>query len=88
VSKLSECLSWTGRRVWLRSNPSASCPIGTIVHAFPVPFNRDAIDLAVRLKGGGFTVISADTRGTEWDFATDPKASFGDGRDPFEPKAA
>lgn len=88
MSELSECLTWTGRLVWLRPTPGAAPAIGAIVHAFPTPFNRDAIDLAVRLKTGGFTVISADQRGTEWDFAPGPKESLDDGPDPSEPKAA
>jgi hypothetical protein len=88
LSELSECLKWTGRRVWLCSTAGAAPDIGTIVHAFPAPFNRTAIDLAVRLKTGSFTVVSANQRGTDWDFVTGPQGSFDDGRDPSEPRAA
>jgi hypothetical protein len=68
MSELSECLSWTGKRVWVRESDDASPLIGTIVHAFPTPFHRDRIDLAVRLRNGGFTVVAADDRGIQWGF--------------------
>jgi hypothetical protein len=84
--ELLECQGWTGRRVWLRRGIGEKPALGTIVHAFPTPFNRDVIDLAVRLSSGAFTVVSASQRGTDWDFAPDPKGSSED--DPPEPKAA
>jgi hypothetical protein len=69
MSALSECLGWTGERVWVRTNTDPSpFSTGTIVHAFPTPFDSSQIDLAVRLKSGGFTVVMASARGIEWDF--------------------
>jgi hypothetical protein len=58
--------------------------MGIIVHAFPAPFNRDVIDLAVRLGSGAFTVVSAHQRGIEWDFMSSSAGSI----DPPEPKVA
>ena len=79
---LSRCLTWTGRRIWLRSTRDAAPVIGTIVHAFPTPFSRDVVDLAVRLRSGGFTTVSADQQGIDWDFMPE------EGRNQHEPKVA
>ena len=68
MSELSECLSWTGKRVWVRESEDASPIIGTIVHAFPTPFQQGQIDLAVRLRNGGFTVVAVDERGIQWGY--------------------
>ena len=69
MATLAECLSWNGQRVWVRTGTGAAPPvIGTIVHAFPTPFESQHIDLAVRLKDGTFTVVMASARGIEWDF--------------------
>ena len=69
MGTLAECLSWNGQRVWVRTGTGAAPPvIGTIVHAFPTPFDSQHIDLAVRLKNGTFTVVTASARGIEWDF--------------------
>jgi hypothetical protein len=68
MSKLSECLGWTGRRVWVRESPNRTPLIGTIVHASPTPLHRGLIDLTVRLKSDGFTVVSSDERGVQWVF--------------------
>ena len=88
--ELSECLSWSGRRIWVRTSTGASPPVpGIIVHAFPAPFDRKVIDLSVQLKGGGFTIVSATQRGIEWDFESrrGPGAVSGDEGEP-EPKSA
>jgi hypothetical protein len=72
MATLSECLSWTGQPVTILPGTGDSAPVsGIIVHAFPTPFDATQIDLAVRLKKGGFTVVMASARGIEWDFATD-----------------
>jgi hypothetical protein len=87
--ELSECLSWTGRRIWVRMGTGSPTVPAIIVHAFPAPFDRKVIDVSVQLKSGGFTIVNAAQRGIEWDFEPrrGPGAVSGDEGEP-EPKSA
>ena len=67
---LATCMSWRGRRVWLKmTTATMTHRYGSVVAVLPAVLQSDDADLGVRFDDGSYTTVRASQKGKLWDLA-------------------